>query len=118
LIPQVKGLSENIRVHSILGRFLEHGRIYWFHDDGQDHVYCASADWMPRNLTQRIEQAVEITNKNMKKRLIGDLELSLQDNQQRWELNASGEYIRVQAAEGDELINAQKQFLERLSFSQ
>ena len=118
LKPQVSGLSDNIRVHSILGRFLEHARIYWFHDNGKDHVYCASADWMPRNLTQRIEQAVEIDNKIMKTRLIEDLELYLNDNQQRWELNANGEYIRIQAGETERTINAQKQLLETLSFSQ
>ena len=118
LKPQVPGLSENIRVHSILGRFLEHGRIYWFHDGGKDHVYCASADWMPRNLTQRIEQAVLINNKNMRKRLIGDLNLYLSDNQQRWELNADGEYDRIQVNDEEEPINAQEILLQSLRFSQ
>lgn len=118
LRPQVEGISENIRVHSILGRFLEHGRIYCFHNNGKDKVYCSSADWMPRNLTQRIEQAVPIKNTAMKQRLIADLKLQLSDNQQRWELNSNGEYNRVVALENEELINSQTFFLENIKNAQ
>jgi polyphosphate kinase len=114
LRPQVEGISDNIRVHSILGRFLEHGRIYWFHNNGKDKVYCASADWMPRNLTQRIEQAVMIKNTDMKQRLINDLTLYVNDNQQRWELNATGEYDRIRHEEGQEIIDAQATLLASL----
>ncbi len=118
LKPQLPGISENIRVHSILGRFLEHERVYWFHNNGKDHVYIASADWMPRNLTQRIEQAALIKNKAMRARLIHDLELYLSDNQQRWELNGNGTYERVDYHDTEEPISAQNALLESLGFSQ
>jgi len=118
LKPQVEGLSENIRVHSILGRFLEHGRVYWFHNNGEDKVFCSSADWMPRNLIQRIEAAVEIKQKPMKQRLMDDLELYLKDNQQRWELNADGSYSRQHPADSDEKVNSQADFLKQLSLTQ
>jgi len=84
LKPQVPGVSENIRVHSVVGQFLEHDRVYWFHNNGNDQVYISSADWMPRNMTQRIEQAVKIKQKSLLKRIIQNLELYLSDNQQRW----------------------------------
>jgi len=118
LKPQVKGLSENIRVHSILGRFLEHGRIYWFHNNGEDQVFCSSADWMPRNLIQRIEASVEITQKSLKKRLMSDLELHLSDNQHRWELNSDGTYTRQTTREGEDKVNSQQLFLKQLSLTQ
>lgn len=115
LKPQIAGLSENIRVYSILGRFLEHGRVYWFHNNGEDKVYCSSADWMPRNLIQRIEAAVEIKNETMRKRLINDLELYLSDNQQNWQLNPDGSYSRIEVANDDLKINAQETLLSQLS---
>ena len=118
LRPQLEGYSDNIRVHSILGRFLEHSRIYWFHNNGKDKVYCASADWMPRNLTERIEQAVTIKNSIMKNRLIHDLELHIKDNQQRWVLNSDGDYERVATAEGDPIVNSQEMLLLSLSKNQ
>ncbi len=92
LRPGLKDISDNIRVHSVLGRFLEHGRIYWFHNNGDDEVYCSSADWMPRNLAQRIEQSVPISNESLKQRLIADLSLYLNDNQHRWVLSSDGNY--------------------------
>ena len=64
LRPQVAGLSENIRVRSIVGRYLEHTRVYYFYNDGDTKVYCASADWMERNLFSRIETCFPIENKN------------------------------------------------------
>ena len=117
LRPGVAGVSENIRVHSILGRFLEHGRVYWFHDDGADHVYCSSADWMPRNLLQRVEQAVPIEDPGLKQRLIDDLELYLRENQHRWVLQPDGRYELVRA-EGEKSIDAQQQLLQRLTVRQ
>ena len=115
LKPQIPNISENIRVHSIVGRFLEHDRVFWFHDNGQDHVYISSADWMPRNLTQRIEQAVLIQQKNHKKRLIKNLELYLSDNENRWILDANGQYHRVKRDNGEQIISAQAILLDELS---
>jgi polyphosphate kinase len=117
LKPQVAGLSDNIRVHSILGRFLEHGRVYWFQNDEKDTVYCSSADWMPRNLLQRIEAAVQIKDNQLKQRLIDDLQLYINDNQQRWELDAEGVYHRIKPNDDEATIDAQKTLLENLSQS-
>jgi len=118
LKPQVPGVSENIRVHSVVGQFLEHDRVYWFHNNGNDQVYISSADWMPRNMTQRIEQAVKIKQKSLLKRIILNLELYLSDNQQRWELDAEGNYHRVLSTAEDEKISAQNLLLEQLNFNQ
>ena len=118
LKPQVPGISENIRVHSVIGRFIEHDRVYWFHNDGNDQVYISSADWMPRNMTQRIEQAVKIKQKTLKKRLIKNLQLYLMDNQQRWELDADGNYHRIKATDQEEKVSAQQILLQQLNFNQ
>lgn len=118
LKPQVPGVSENIRVYSVVGRFLEHERIYWFHDNGKDHIYISSADWMPRNLAQRIEQAVLIKQKKHKDRLIENMELYLNDNKQRWELDSQGEYHRVVKAADDDMISAQATLLNKYSVKQ
>lgn len=118
LKPQVTGISENIRVHSIVGRFLEHDRVYWFHNNGKDKVYISSADWMPRNMTQRIEQAVKIKQKQHKNRLIENLKLYLQDNQQRWELDEHGVYHRASKADDEPSISAQTVLLEQLNVHQ
>ncbi|ENX35255.1 hypothetical protein F889_00922 [Acinetobacter colistiniresistens] len=67
LRPQVKGLSENIRVRSIVGRYLEHTRVYYFHNAGETKLFCASADWMGRNLFSRIETYFPIEDKKLKK---------------------------------------------------
>ena len=118
LKPQVPGISENIRVHSVVGRFLEHDRVYWFHNNGKDIVYISSADWMPRNMTQRIEQAVKIKTKTHKQRLIDNLNLYLKDNQQRWELDAQGDYHRVKPKSAEDKISAQETILKQLNFYQ
>ena len=118
LKPQVPGVSENIRVHSIVGRFLEHDRVYWFHNNGNDQVYISSADWMPRNMTQRIEQAVKIKQKPLKKRIIKNLQLYLSDNQQRWELDVEGNYHRIKTTVEDEKVSAQQILLQQLNFNQ
>jgi polyphosphate kinase len=96
LRPGVKGLSENIRVRSILGRFLEHTRIYYFHNDKQADVYFSSADWMERNFFRRIEIAVPILDDKIKRRIIKEgLEPYLKDDDQTWEMSADGTYKRV-----------------------
>jgi polyphosphate kinase len=95
LRPGVPGLSENIRVRSIVGRFLEHSRIYYFRNDLAHDVYLASADWMNRNLFRRIEVAFPILDKMLKKRVINEgLAPYLKDNVNAWELGSEGKYYK------------------------
>jgi len=95
LKPGIAGVSDNIRVRSIIGRFLEHTRIFWFRNDGADDVYLSSADWMNRNLFRRIEVAFPVLDKKLKRRVIKEgLEPYLKDNTQTWEMSAGGEYQR------------------------
>jgi polyphosphate kinase len=92
----VPGLSENIRVHSIIGRFLEHSRVFYFHDGGQEQVYLSSADWMARNFFRRVEIAFPVLNPVLKKRVINESFLfPLKDNVLSWEQKPSGEYERI-----------------------
>ena len=95
LRPGVPGLSENIRVRSIIGRFLEHHRIFYFLAGGREDVYLSSADWMERNFFKRIELAFPILDPKLKKRVITEgLKFYLADNQQGWEMNSQGAYQR------------------------
>jgi polyphosphate kinase len=99
LRPGVPGLSENIRVRSILGRFLEHSRIFWFHAGGKDNVYLSSADWMDRNFFRRVEICVPILDLRLKRRMIAEaLRPYLRDNLQSWEMNGDGVYRRRSAS--------------------
>ncbi len=95
LRPGVPGLSENIRVRSIIGRFLEHHRVFYFYDGGKETVYLSSADWMERNFFRRIELAFPILDPKLKKRVITEgLKFYLADNLQSWEMNGQGVYHR------------------------
>ena len=95
LRPGVKGLSENIRVCSIIGRFLEHTRIFYFRNDLKHDVYLASADWMDRNFFRRIEVCFPVLDKKLKKRVIDEgLKVYLQDNSQAWDMDGEGHYRR------------------------
>jgi polyphosphate kinase len=97
LRPGVSGVSENIRVRSIVGRFLEHTRIFYFENAGTPLVFGASADWMDRNLHLRVETCFPIENKRLRKRVVSQgLELYLADNTQAWEMRADGSYERKQ----------------------
>jgi polyphosphate kinase len=117
LRPGIPGVSENIRVRSIVGRFLEHSRCYYFHNNGREEVYCASADWMDRNLFRRIEIMFPIRKKSLRTRLIADLDTALADNTQAWELKADGSYTQIIPAVGREQISAQTTLLRELSES-
>ncbi|SHH03390.1 polyphosphate kinase 1 [Massilia sp. CF038] len=109
LKPGVPGLSENIKVRSIIGRFLEHSRIYYFRNDLQHDVYLASADWMSRNLYRRIEVAFPVLDKNLKKRVIAEgLNPYLKDNSNAWELDADGHYHRRKARGKQARFSAQQ----------
>lgn len=95
LRPGVPGLSENIRVRSIIGRFLEHHRVFYFYADGAENLYLSSADWMERNFFRRIELAFPILNPKIKKRIMQEgLRQYLADNQQAWSMSGDGDYQR------------------------
>lgn len=95
LKPGIAAVSEHIRVRSIIGRFLEHTRIFWFSNDGADDVYLSSADWMSRNLFRRIEVAFPVLDRKLKKRVIKEgLDPYFKDNTQAWDMNALGDYQR------------------------
>jgi polyphosphate kinase len=93
LRPGVKGLSDNIKVRSVIGRFLEHTRIFYFRNDLKHNVYLASADWMDRNFFRRIEVCFPVLEKKLKKRVIDEgLKIYLQDNCQAWDMDSAGHY--------------------------
>ena len=99
LRPGVPGVSENIEVRSIVGRFLEHTRIYAFMNDGDWSIYAASADLMNRNMFRRVEISFPITDKKICERILGDLDGYLKDNSQAWLLQSDGRYLQAQAGE-------------------
>ena len=98
LRPGVAGLSDNITVRSLVGRFLEHPRIFYFYNDREENVFIASADWMGRNFFRRIETCVPILDPKIKRRLIKEgLRVSLEDNMNAWEMQSDGSYRRKSA---------------------
>ena len=112
LRPQVKGLSENITVRSVIGRFLEHTRIYYFYNDCDERLYCGSADWMDRNLFHRVEVAFPIEDKKLSKQIYQDGLLSyLQDNKQAWILSGDGNWQRTKPAADEAPHIAQEHLL-------
>ena len=114
LRPQVAGLSENIRVRSIVGRYLEHTRIYYFYNDGDIKLYCASADWMERNLFSRIETCFPIEDKKLRKLVVEDgLNNYLKDNRQAWELQQDGSWVQCQPKQGQHIYIAQQHLMSR-----
>ncbi len=116
LRPGLPGLSENIRVRSIVGRFLEHTRVYCFHNDGASRIYCSSADWMDRNLFNRVEACFPIDDPALKKHIyeMGLLNY-LKDNQQAWLLQSDGRWVRQQIEADVTPHNAQHKLLEYFS---
>lgn len=94
LRPGLKGISDNIRVISIIGRFLEHDRIMYFYNDGRPQVYIGSADWRPRNLDRRVEAVVPIEDPNLTARLRELLDICLADNRHAWDLQSDGQFIQ------------------------
>ena len=111
LRPGIKNISENIRVRSIIGRFLEHTRVYYFENNGKVEIYASSADWMDRNFFRRVEVAFPIRDKNLRKRIIDDLELYLADNTLAWSLQSDGSYARVEKTEDDASHDVQTELL-------
>ena len=101
LKPGIDGLSNNIRVRSVIGRFLEHSRIFYFHDGGAENVYLASADWMDRNFFRRIELCFPVLDAALKRRVIREgLQPYLDDTSQAWVMNADGSYERLKPRRG------------------
>lgn len=109
LIPRLSGVSENIRVISIIGKYLEHARIYYF-KHAQPQIYFASADLMPRNLEKRVEIMTPITHKNIAEKLLEILKAQIADNVQAHELGADGEYTKLAPKEGENAINSQEKY--------
>ncbi|MDP5239435.1 polyphosphate kinase 1 [Uliginosibacterium sp. 31-16] len=112
LRPGVAGLSENIRVRSVVGRFLEHSRIFYFYADGEEKVCLSSADWMDRNFFRRIEACFPILDAKLKRRVIREgLKPYLADNCQAWEMDENGDYKRRSPRTGCARHNAQDMLL-------
>jgi polyphosphate kinase len=114
LRPGMEGLSENIKVRSIIGRFLEHHRVFYFRADGAEEVYLSSADWMDRNFFRRIEICFPVLDKKLKARVIREgLQAYLNDNAQAWEMDTEGVYVRRTPAKSRH--SAQDELLELLA---
>lgn len=113
LRPGLEGISENIHVCSIIGRFLEHGRIYYFKNSKKFKVYIGSADWRNRNLSERVEAVVPITDKKLEKEVRGILKLALKDNRLAWDLHSDGTYTQRHPGEGEEGINFHEVLMKR-----
>ena len=115
LRPGVKGLSENIRVRSIVGRFLEHHRIFYFYAAGKEQVYLSSADWMDRNFFRRIELGFPVLDKKLKRRVINEgLQIYLADNSQAWDMKPNGIYQRKRRANRSKPRCAQCELIDTL----
>jgi len=113
LRPGVAGVSDNIRVRSIVGRFLEHSRVYWFGNDGAPELFCASADWLERNLLRRVETCFPILEPEIAERVFREaLQNYLDDNCNAWELHADGIYRKLVAQPGEALHSAQQTLLD------
>ena len=110
LVPGVKGLSENIRVVSVIDRYLEHTRLFHFQNGGNDEYYLSSADWMPRNLERRAELMFPVQQENHKRRLSRALDTYFAANRKAHELQSDGSYRRLKVAPGAEPVRPQEQF--------
>lgn len=115
LRPGVPGVSHNIQVRSIIGRFLEHTRVYYFLNGGDELIYLSSADWMERNLDKRVETCFPVEGKKLITRVKKELESYLTDNTQAWVLQSDGRYLRQQPTGNQNPRNAQAALLEKLT---
>lgn len=103
LRPGIEGISDNIRVVSIIGRFLEHSRIYFFHNNGKPEIFLGSADWQSRNLNDRVEALFPVEEDVHKARILKVLKYTLSDNRLAWDLHKDGKYRRRTVGEGEEI---------------
>jgi polyphosphate kinase len=115
LIPGVEGMSENIQVHSIIGRYLEHSRIYYFNHRGEHKYFIGSADWMHRNLDARVEAITPIENEKLKKYMQFVLNIYFNDNKQRWILQPDGNYSRAQKGKGSSKLSAHDYLMKHMN---
>jgi len=113
LRPGMTGVSENIQVRSVVGRFLEHSRVFYFQNNEEPEVYCSSADWMERNMFHRVEICFPIQTKRISSMIVKQLEYLLKDNRQSWTLQSDGSYQRFENDEPEFI--AQEQLLEDLA---
>ncbi|HEX5663340.1 MAG TPA: RNA degradosome polyphosphate kinase, partial [Xanthomonadaceae bacterium] len=112
LRPGVAGVSDNIRVRSIVGRFLEHSRVYWFANGGEPELFCASADWLERNLLRRVETCFPILDPELARRVREQaLDNYLADTFNAWELGSDGVYRKLAAEPGTTPHSAQHSLL-------
>ena len=109
LRPQMKEISENITVRSIVGRFLEHSRIYYFYNDGEEEIYISSADWMYRNLSKRVETMGIVEDEGIKEKIKQILDIYLSDNTNAYELQVDGGYVPVEIKK--RIVNSQMEML-------
>jgi polyphosphate kinase len=112
LRPGIAGVSETIEVRAILDRYLEHARLFHFHNAGKDEVYLSSADWMPRNFHRRVEVMTPVEDASLRMRLIEMLEMSTKDNVKSWLLRDDGSYSKAAPKPGDPLRRSQQKFIE------
>ncbi len=113
IIPKVEGYTDNITVRSIVGRFLEHSRIFIFGKDTKEQkIYIGSADFMSRNTIRRVEVAIPVEDERLKKRIRDMFNIMMSDNVKARELQSNGRYVRVEPQEGEELLNSQEYFYE------
>ncbi|MCF7928644.1 MAG: polyphosphate kinase 1 [Spirochaetales bacterium] len=113
LVPGKEGLSENIRVVSIVGRFLEHSRIVYFNNGGEEELYLSSADWLPRNLDRRVELFFPIENSDLVNRLKNAFHIFFSDTTGSWELLPDGNYRQVEPKSEQEALDAQSEFVRK-----
>lgn len=114
LIPGIEGVSENIEVRSIIGRFLEHSRVFYFKNGGDEQVFMSSADWMTRNLQTRVEIMFPILEHSIKKKLIDLLDTYWQDNKKAWRLKNDGKYEKFVPENKKDQFSSQKYLLSKL----
>jgi len=115
LRPGIEGVSETIEVRSVVGRFLEHSRIFWFHADGEEAVWCSSADWMERNMFRRVETCFPIRGEDAKGRVLAEgIECYLRDDANAWTLQPDGTYVRPPIADAGAPFSAQSHLAELL----
>jgi polyphosphate kinase len=113
LRPGLPGVSESIQVLSVVDRFLEHARIFFFEAGGKREVYLSSADWMPRNLIRRVEVMFPIDEPALRERVLNEILLtSLSDNLKAWRLLPDGHYERVRPSTPEEALRSQKRFMD------
>ena len=114
--PGIKGVSENIHVRSIVGRFLEHHRVFCFENDGDVQVFISSADWLDRNFFRRVETCIPIDDEQLKAQVLEQgMQVYLNDNTNAWILQENGSYTRAGPDKADDQFSAQQFLIDTLS---